>query len=108
MQAVIEGKEWTEEALMALPHDGQKYEVLGGRAGCEPDRCSARVYLITPARGTAGFCAQPPPGVGGGFEHRLSVKAGRLPFSQRLLCTPGAAREGTHPEVLPRRARPGS
>src|ERR1039457_6201905 len=30
MQAVIEGKDWTDEALMALPRDGRKYEVLGG------------------------------------------------------------------------------
>lgn len=36
MQAVIEGKEWTEEALMALPHDGQKYEVLGGELVVSP------------------------------------------------------------------------
>ena len=36
MQAVIGGKEWTEEALMALPHDGQKYEVLGGELVASP------------------------------------------------------------------------
>ena len=36
MQAVIEGKEWTEEALMALPHDGQKYEMLGGELVVSP------------------------------------------------------------------------
>ena len=36
MQAIIEGKEWTEESLMALPHDGQKYEVLGGELVVSP------------------------------------------------------------------------
>jgi Uma2 family endonuclease len=36
MQAVIEGREWTEEALAALPHDGRKYEVLGGELLVSP------------------------------------------------------------------------
>src|ERR1035438_4682380 len=36
MQAVIEGKEWTEEALMALPIYGRKYEVLGGELVVSP------------------------------------------------------------------------
>src|ERR1039458_5156703 len=36
MQALIERKAWTEEALMAPPHDGQKYEVLGGELVVSP------------------------------------------------------------------------
>jgi Uma2 family endonuclease len=36
MQAVIESREWTEEALMALPRDGRKYELLGGRLLVSP------------------------------------------------------------------------
>ena len=36
MQAVIEGKEWTEEALMALPRDGRKYERLEGELVVSP------------------------------------------------------------------------
>jgi len=30
MHGVVERKEWTDEALMALPRDGRKYELLGG------------------------------------------------------------------------------
>ena len=36
MQAIIEGKEWTEEALMALPRDGRKYELLEGELVVSP------------------------------------------------------------------------
>jgi len=36
MQAAVERKEWTDEALMALPRDGQKYELLGGELVVSP------------------------------------------------------------------------
>ncbi len=36
MQASVERKEWTDEALMALPRDGQKYELLGGELVVSP------------------------------------------------------------------------
>jgi Uma2 family endonuclease len=36
MQAALERKEWTDEALMALPRDGQKYELLGGELAVSP------------------------------------------------------------------------
>jgi Uma2 family endonuclease len=36
MQAAVEKREWTEEALMALPRDGRKYQVLGGKLVVSP------------------------------------------------------------------------
>lgn len=36
MQAFVERTEWTDEALMALPRDGQKYEVLVGELAVSP------------------------------------------------------------------------
>ena len=36
MRAVVESNEWTDEALMALPRDGQKYELLGGELAVSP------------------------------------------------------------------------
>jgi Uma2 family endonuclease len=36
MQAAVGNIEWTEEALMALPRDGQKYELLGGELVVSP------------------------------------------------------------------------
>ena len=36
MQAAVEHKEWTDEALMALPRNGQKHELLGGELVVSP------------------------------------------------------------------------
>ncbi len=36
MQAVADRKEWTEEALRALPQDGRKYELLAGELVVSP------------------------------------------------------------------------
>jgi Uma2 family endonuclease len=36
MEADLAQTAWTDEALMALPHDGQKYELLGGELVVSP------------------------------------------------------------------------
>jgi len=36
MQTVVDKREWTDEALRALPRDGRKYEVLGGELMVSP------------------------------------------------------------------------
>ena len=36
MQVAVEGKEWSDEELMALPQDGRKYEVLKGELVVSP------------------------------------------------------------------------
>src|SRR5258708_29782598 len=36
MRSAVERKEWTDKALLALPRDGRKYEVLGGQLVVSP------------------------------------------------------------------------
>jgi hypothetical protein len=33
---MVEKREWTDEALMGLPRDGRKHELLGGRLVVSP------------------------------------------------------------------------